>query len=119
MGMLEYISSGWNLLNLFSYSTLIALIALELATEHSTRSRDLAAVITPLMWIQTFNYLRGFRGTGALVRMIIVIIHDIRFFLLIMVIMTVAFTQAFFILQDEEIADVEKPQEILWNVYNT
>merc|ERR1719199_1730567 len=100
MGMLEYISSGWNLLNLFSYSTLIALIALELATEHSTRSRDLAAVITPLMWFQTFSYLRGFRGTGALVRMIIEIILDIKYFGCVMVIMTIAFTQSFFMLDD-------------------
>lgn len=118
-GFLAYISSGWNILNLVCNSVLITLILLEVLRGHSTKSRELAAVVTPFMWIQSFNYLRGFRGTGALVRMIIVIIHDIRFFLLIMGIMTIAFTQAFFILEDEEIAPLNAPWEIAWQVYNT
>jgi len=122
-GFVEYVSSGWNLLNLICNSTLVVLILLEVFNQHSTKARDLAALMTPAMGVQSFNYLRGFRGTGALVRMIIVIIQDIRYFLLIMVIMTIAFSQAFFILEDCEIApDAEcptPPWEYIWQVYNT
>lgn len=125
-GFLAYISSGWNILNIVCSSVLCVLIVLEFMNDHDTKSRDLAAVVSPFMWIQSFNYLRGFRGTGALVRMIIVILYDIRYFVLIMFIMTVAFTQSFFILDvsflglyEEPVPAKDKPWEIAWQVYNT
>jgi hypothetical protein len=118
-GFVEYVSSGWNLLHLVTNSLLVVVIVLEILNGHATKSRSLAAMLTPFMWINCFNYLRGFRGTGALVRMIMTIIHDIRFFILIMVIMTIAFTQAFFILEDNDIAPTDAPWEIVWQVYNT
>lgn len=118
-GFIDYTSSGWNVLNVVTSACVVINTVYELVDRHDAKARRLASAVTPFVWIQSFNYLRGFRGTGALVRMIIQIVLDIKFFLLIMFIMTIAFTQAFFILEDEEIGPLDQPHELAWLVYNT
>merc|ERR1719359_456913 len=91
-GLVEYLSSGWNTLNVTTSTGVCCIVMMEYTySGDDVAARRLAAGVTPLIWLQTFNYLRGFRGTGALVRMIIQIMFDIKYFSLIMIIMTIAF----------------------------
>merc|ERR1719424_182049 len=100
-GFIEYFASSWNLLALGICTSLLFIVCFEFSSGNDGIARKLAASVTPFVWLQSFHYLRGFRGTGALVRMMIQILIDIKYFSLIMIIMTIAFSQSFFILQEE------------------
>eukprot|EP00747_Dinoflagellata_sp_TGD_P146260 gnl/TRDRNA2_/TRDRNA2_176673_c2_seq2.p1 gnl/TRDRNA2_/TRDRNA2_176673_c2~~gnl/TRDRNA2_/TRDRNA2_176673_c2_seq2.p1 ORF type:complete len:476 (-),score=83.50 gnl/TRDRNA2_/TRDRNA2_176673_c2_seq2:76-1356(-) len=133
-GNANYLNSGWNLWSLFSYALLIVAILLEFSRapcephattkivvrecgRHSGASRNVAAMATLLVWGITLYYLRGFRGTGALVRMILQVLKDMKYFILIMSIMTIAFVQVYFILKTA-IVQEDQPHELLWVLYN-
>jgi WD40 repeat protein len=131
-GIAEYLASIWNILNFATSCIASIVVFIEISTlEEEPTARRIAAGATPLVWLQSFNYLRGFRGTGALVRMISQIVVDIKFFMLVMVIITFAFTQSFYmmrdtgifepLLEDEELSEaaIKNPGEIGWQVYNT
>merc|ERR1712232_406692 len=127
-GSYVYLSSGWNMLSLFSYAFIVISIVLEMVEGHQRRGRNVAAVASLLIWVQVLYYLRGFRGTGALVRMICVICLDMRYFIIIMIIMTMAFAQVYYILmkgdltqyaEDPANATVDGADGFAWIVYRT
>jgi len=114
---ISYGKSFWNTISFTSNLTVFIVLVVELVDGHLGIMRSVAAVVSLLVWTHTLYFLRGFRGTGALVRMIVQIIADMRYFVIIMGIMSIAFTQLFYTLQTG-IADPDKPQEVVWIVYN-
>eukprot|EP00747_Dinoflagellata_sp_TGD_P152932 gnl/TRDRNA2_/TRDRNA2_177352_c0_seq2.p1 gnl/TRDRNA2_/TRDRNA2_177352_c0~~gnl/TRDRNA2_/TRDRNA2_177352_c0_seq2.p1 ORF type:complete len:389 (-),score=65.86 gnl/TRDRNA2_/TRDRNA2_177352_c0_seq2:50-1216(-) len=115
---LAYIMNGWNIISLLSYTLILISTTVEMVLRHSRSTRELASIGTLLVWTKTLYYLRGFRGTGALVRMIIQILRDMRFFVLIMILMSTAFIQVYLIL-NTKIVQPDEPLELFWVVYNT
>jgi len=118
-GPLDYLTSFRNISSFVSYTMLIVTCGLELVQRHSGVARKVAAMSTPLVWLETLHYLRGFRGTGALVRLIVRTLYDMRHFMLIMLIMTVALLQAFLVLGEDGGSLPTKPMQLAWQVYNS
>jgi len=115
-GAVTYFVSPWNILSFSSYTLLSCTTLLECFNRHKGDHVNLGAIATLLVWCHTLYYLRGFRGTGALVSMILQIMLDMRYFILIMVIMTIAYVQVFFILASS-VFPPDQPYELLWVLY--
>lgn len=60
--------------------------------------RMMAAILSVVTWTRLLFYLRAHKETGALVRMILEIAKDMRYFLLILVLMIFGFANAVFVL---------------------
>jgi len=60
-----------------------------------TLERTVQAITTFFMWIKLLYFMRIFRNTGYLIRMIIVVISDMRSFLLVLLIGLIAFGSSF------------------------
>eukprot|EP00747_Dinoflagellata_sp_TGD_P146252 gnl/TRDRNA2_/TRDRNA2_176673_c15_seq8.p1 gnl/TRDRNA2_/TRDRNA2_176673_c15~~gnl/TRDRNA2_/TRDRNA2_176673_c15_seq8.p1 ORF type:complete len:625 (-),score=101.30 gnl/TRDRNA2_/TRDRNA2_176673_c15_seq8:83-1909(-) len=116
-GIMAYFSSIWNVISIVSCILLLMVLFLEIAGRHNGSMRSSAAVTTLMVWTHTIFFLKGFRGTGALVSMLVQIVKDMRYFLIIMIIMTVAFVQLFYILQTEEVPG-DEPGQFVWYVYH-
>eukprot|EP00747_Dinoflagellata_sp_TGD_P053654 gnl/TRDRNA2_/TRDRNA2_148577_c2_seq1.p1 gnl/TRDRNA2_/TRDRNA2_148577_c2~~gnl/TRDRNA2_/TRDRNA2_148577_c2_seq1.p1 ORF type:complete len:523 (+),score=97.24 gnl/TRDRNA2_/TRDRNA2_148577_c2_seq1:71-1570(+) len=116
-GVFGYFSGMWNVLSITSYTLLSFSTIAEFFERHAGKNASVASIATLLTWWQTLYYLRGFRGTGALVSMIMQIMKDMRYFILIMLIMTGAFIQVYFILATP-IFPPDQPQELFWELYN-
>jgi len=114
---ISYGKSFWNMNSFISNLTVFIVLVVELMDRHEGVMRSIAALVGLLLWTHTLYFLRGFRGTGALVRMIVQIVADMRYFMIIMIIMSVAFTQLFYTLQTP-IPEANKPEEAIWAVYN-
>eukprot|EP00747_Dinoflagellata_sp_TGD_P092236 gnl/TRDRNA2_/TRDRNA2_165337_c2_seq3.p1 gnl/TRDRNA2_/TRDRNA2_165337_c2~~gnl/TRDRNA2_/TRDRNA2_165337_c2_seq3.p1 ORF type:complete len:500 (+),score=65.36 gnl/TRDRNA2_/TRDRNA2_165337_c2_seq3:680-2179(+) len=115
-GIFMYIESPWNLSSLSAYTIMCLTTILECVNRQKGNHINLAAVASLLTWCNILYYLRGFRGTGALVSMILQIMSDMRYFTLIMAIMTIAYVQVFFIL-GSEVFEPDQPLELLWVLY--
>eukprot|EP00747_Dinoflagellata_sp_TGD_P157754 gnl/TRDRNA2_/TRDRNA2_177765_c3_seq21.p1 gnl/TRDRNA2_/TRDRNA2_177765_c3~~gnl/TRDRNA2_/TRDRNA2_177765_c3_seq21.p1 ORF type:complete len:357 (+),score=54.87 gnl/TRDRNA2_/TRDRNA2_177765_c3_seq21:127-1071(+) len=116
-GFIVYAKSAWNIIGLFSYVLLLYSIIYEFAAGHTGTTEGFAAIGTLFAWTSTLYYLRGFRGTGALVSMILAIMKDMKYFMLITCIMTCAYIQVYFILATPIVEEGET-SELVWVLYN-
>ncbi len=74
-----YIIIAMDWMNYFGFSVSISLM------------RQLQAIATFFMWFKFLYFLRIFKPTGYLIRMIFTVIYDIRYFFLLLFITLVAF----------------------------
>merc|ERR1712216_137446 len=118
-GFYAYFATFWNMLSFVSYALLICTISFEFNEGHTGRARNIAAVGTLLVWLHTLYYLLGFRSFGALVRMILEILGDMRCFLLVMCLFSICFSQVYYILLNENVYAYDQPVDILWSIFNT
>ena len=70
----------------------------DLAAVRSEDVATIAAVAVVFMWLKTFYFLRIFNATASLVRMIIEIAHDMKYFFVVLMMAVTAFANAFFVL---------------------
>jgi len=89
----DYLSSVWNWLDLIRIGFVLYFLIMDTSADPR-----IACISALLMWLRLIFFCRGLRGTGALVRMIILIINDIRHFVMLMVIIWLAFSHGFFLL---------------------
>jgi len=94
----DYIFSFWNLLDMFSVimNTTVVIMALSGAKFEDTNR--VAAISVLVLYFKLFYFLRIFFATAYLVRMIIEIMLDMKFFVTVLMIATIAFANAFYIL---------------------
>jgi len=102
-GLLQYVKSGWNLLDLAILGLLVAVGVQYASLCQMTERPDVpmpsniqalltvSALTSVALWVRILYFLLGFKDTGALVRMVIQIIIDMRFFLLLMVLIAIGF----------------------------
>lgn len=101
----EYLSSPWNYLDFVPTSLIIStiladlLIPIESEEEWFQTYRNSAyAVITLLLCLKLFYFLRIFRKTGYFISMLVRIVVDARYFFLLYMLMELTFYFSFLIL---------------------
>ena len=94
----DYISSFWNMLDLFSVVMNTTVVIMDFADASFEDTNRIAAISVLVLYFKLFYFLRIFFATAYLIRMIIEIIKDMKFFVGVLMIATIAFANAFYIL---------------------
>ncbi|CAI2381450.1 unnamed protein product [Moneuplotes crassus] len=95
---LDYITSFWNMLDLFSVIMNTTVVIMDFADASFEDTNRVAAISVLVLYFKLFYFLRIFFATAYLVRMIIEIMIDMKFFVGVLMIATIAFANAFYIL---------------------
>ena len=95
---LYYFMSFWNLVDLISLLLNFTVCISDLAGIEDVRFVPLSAVAVLFMYLKLFYFGRIFIMTAAMVRMVIAIIYDMRYFLMVFLLACAGFGNCFFIL---------------------
>lgn len=95
---LEYFTYFWNLLDLFSVIMNSTVVIMNYAGASFQDTNRVAAISVLVLYFKLFYFLRIFFSTAYLVRMIIEIMLDMKFFITVLMIACIAFANAFYIL---------------------
>ena len=95
---LEYFRSFWNLVDLISLVLNLVTIICDFAGLRTVDVATLAAIAVLFMWLKVFYFLRIFNTTASMVRMIVEITSDMKYFLMVLMMAVFAFANAFYIL---------------------
>jgi hypothetical protein len=74
------------------------------------------AIVSFFMWFKLLYFLRMFKDTGYFIRMIVYVVHDIRFFLMVLFISLIAFGDAFLSLS---LANESEENRFVFNLLNS
>ena len=93
---MEYITSFWNYIDIIPpIGICLACFFLLFYVGNDTMIRSILSITAFFMWIKLLYFMRIFKETGYLIRMITTVIIDMRFFFLVLVIGIVAFGDSF------------------------
>lgn len=95
---MEYIKSFWNMLDLSSVILNSTVVILEFAEADYEDINRVSSISVLILYFKLFYFLRIFSATAYLVRMIIEIVLDMKFFVSVLMIATIAFANSFYIL---------------------
>ena len=95
---LNYFFSFWNLVDLISLLLNLTVCISDLAGLDDSRFIPLSAIAILFMYLKLFYFGRIFISTAAMVRMVIAIIYDMRYFLFVFLLACAGFGNCFFIL---------------------
>jgi hypothetical protein len=95
---LDYLMEFWNMLDLFTVFMNTTVVIMNFADASFENTNRVAAISVLVLYFKLFYFLRIFFATAYLVRMIIEIIKDMQFFVGVLMIATIAFGNAFYIL---------------------
>jgi hypothetical protein len=99
-GLQDYFNDLWNYLDLIPIIILDATLILDWAEYFPEVQRPLLAICSLLLWIKFMYYLRIFRKTSFFISMIIEVFRDIRYFIVILIIICFAFGSCFYIMSN-------------------
>jgi len=93
----------WNFLDIFSSSLVILFLALDLFNSFSSLVPDvvlrgLAAIVTFLLWLKFFSYLRIFNSFSSFIRMIMEMFKDMGIFLTMLLLGILSFANTYYVL---------------------
>jgi len=94
---LNYFSSIWNYIDILcplGVSLIVVFVFIDL--KHHDTLVTIQGITTFCMWIKLFYFLRMFKATGFLIRIIIEVIKDMKAFLFILLVAFMAFGDAFY-----------------------
>jgi hypothetical protein len=96
---LDYLSSFWNYIDIIPPIGIYVIVAFGVfgSTDliDETLTRTILSVITFFMWFKFLYFMRIFKNTGYLIRMIFEVIYDMRFFFLVLFVTITAFSDSF------------------------
>jgi hypothetical protein len=97
---LDYLSSIWNYIDLIPPIGIYIVVAMTLIGEtvDEATTRTILSITTFFMWFKFLYFLRIFKNTGYLIRMIIEVCYDMRHFFLVLLITVIAFGHSFYII---------------------
>ena len=95
---LEYFVSFWNMIDLASLLLNGTILVCDLAGVKEQTLTTLMGIAVLFVWLKMFYFGRIFLSTAAMIRMIIEITYDMRFFLLVLIIAIAGFGNCFFII---------------------
>ena len=102
---LSYLKSVWNYTDLIPPCLIIAVIGVHLKegqnAPHTLTSVHSVACL--LMWAKFLYFLRVFRSTGYFIRMLTDVIYDMKIFLMILLIVYIAFAEAFLRISEDSL----------------
>lgn len=98
-GGLSYLASIWNYIDLIPPIGIFVTIVLDIY-DQKTGGNDallatIIAIVSFFMWFKFLYFLRIFKNTGYLIRMIIQVCYDMRHFFLVLLITIIAFSDSF------------------------
>lgn len=97
----EYISDVWNQIDItVIFTSVMGNITRLIQWRETNASRVFLSIASIAMWFNLLYYLRAFEVTGPLVSMILRIAKDMKAFLLVLAIVIVGFSQAFWLLSN-------------------
>jgi hypothetical protein len=101
MGMGRFTGPGavWNVLSFMTYFCTSAMLVLHWFEYEDTQA--VAAMANFLCFISIIGFLRCFPGPGPFISMIVAIIQDMKYFVVIFVLMILAFSSCFLMLMPE------------------
>ena len=101
----SYFNDFWNFIDILVLLGAFASLILDLIYIGETNDVFALKIITAItflfLWMRILSYSRGFKGTGFLVRLVKQTIVDMRYFLLVIFLLLLAFGSAAFMLQNE------------------
>mmetsp|Transcript_31442 Transcript_31442/g.79475 ORF Transcript_31442/g.79475 Transcript_31442/m.79475 type:complete len:432 (-) Transcript_31442:145-1440(-) len=102
--LMKYFADAWNILDFISYTIIIFILPLNLLASQVARCEQgqyvtpglnqLVAIEVIFLWGELVHFAQGFRETGALVRIIERTIADIKWFMLLQIILMIGFGTA-------------------------
>jgi hypothetical protein len=108
-GWLGYIDTWWNLFDATASAMLLIAAIGHFVDLHTSFIQTLGATGVSLKWFGLLDYLRSFRHSGPLVRMIVVVTKDIGPFVAILLLVVVGSTFFF---------TINLPGEAAWSANN-
>ena len=99
----EYLLSFWNYIDIIPPFGIYILVVIHSLKElkiielNDSLVRTILAIVTFFMWFKFLYFLRIFKNTGYLIRMIIEVIVDMRYFFLVLLITVAAFGDSFLV----------------------
>eukprot|EP00055_Hartaetosiga_balthica_P010180 m.42663 g.42663 ORF g.42663 m.42663 type:complete len:1323 (-) comp7069_c0_seq2:2542-6510(-) len=102
--MSAYLTSIWNWLDVIRIGLTVATLVTFGLRDHDT-TRVLCSLGAYIYWFGTLFYLQAYASTGPLVRMILEIIYDMKYFLLVLSIGVLAFANVFYLLTPDTTMD--------------
>ena len=101
---LSYLKDIFNWIDIISFMLniylIIATVYIESLTENRIVNRAISALGVVLMWFKAFYWLRIFTGTSFYVRLIRDTLYDIRYFLILFILILATFGNALLILNE-------------------
>jgi hypothetical protein len=107
----QYLSEGWNWVDLLAVAMAVHQLVDWLATGREL-SQGYAAATTVLIYLKILAYLRGTKDTAALVTMLSKVVWDAKGFVLILLVVILAFSSSFFLL-----STFEDPSESVFGTF--
>jgi hypothetical protein len=102
LGLGQYFKSPWSYLDLMPSIFVVVLITVNIIVKHGFDDfkpnqflTTVHALASMTLWFKLIYFMRIFEQTGYLVRLLIQVIYDIKVFLLFLLIILVAFAEAF------------------------
>jgi membrane-associated HD superfamily phosphohydrolase len=95
---LEYFYSFWNCIDMSSLIINFITLVMDLAGMEEKYMIPLYAWAVLIMWLKLFYFGRIFLSTAAMIRMVLEITYDMKFFLLVLIISIAAFGNCFMII---------------------
>ena len=105
----HYLSSLWNCTDAFTYLLLLLDLVMWWELPSSSATYVVSGSVALLLWVKLLFYFRGFKTTGILVRTVLQITADIRYFLTILVVCMVGFGNAFYIIAQVDLHGYSDP----------
>lgn len=97
--LIAYLSDAQNIIEIGSHVIVFVAFAMRCTSRNETlTSASIMAVATVLLWFKALYYLRPFKSTGPLVRMIFFIFTSIQELSIILIIVIFGFSQAMYLL---------------------
>jgi len=110
---IAYLTSIWNYIDIIPPVGIFASLALELFA--SSRMLEVKTTINALttffMWFKLLYFMRIFQNTGYLIRSIVEVISDMRYFLFVLLIAIAAFGHSFLAISVANINDEENKKD--------
>jgi hypothetical protein len=95
---IDYFAQIWNYLDIIPPILICYTVSATFFDESRPYLRSILAIASLLMWFKILYFLRIYKQTGYLIRMIIEVIYDMRIFLLVLMITIFGFANAFIII---------------------
>ena len=103
-GIVAYFSSPWNWFDLILVPLVIGNASLDiyqitLLNSQIENEKIVSSITFLIFWLRVLSYSRAFEGTGFMLRLVIQVILDMRYFLMLIILFNLAFGSAAFMLQ--------------------
>ena len=95
---IEYFKSFWNVLDIVSIALNVSVVAMEFFNTDYKNINRVSCISVLILYFKLFYFMRIFNSTAYLVRMIIEIVKDMKNFVWVLMIATMAFANAYYIL---------------------